>query len=41
MAVKSHLIYFWIDEERKIVQVTDVIYGRRDQSKALDDMPLW
>ena len=40
MVVKNHLVYFWIDEEKKIVQVTDVIYGASDQRKALENMPL-
>ncbi len=29
--VKNFLIYFWIDEPNSRVQVTGVIYGRRDQ----------
>ena len=29
--VKNFLIYFWIDETNDKVQVTGVIYGRRDQ----------
>ncbi len=29
--VKNFLIYFWIDESNSKVQVTGVIYGRRDQ----------
>ena len=29
--VKNFLIYFWIDEHNMRVQVTGVIYGRRDQ----------
>ena len=29
--VKNFLIYFWIDEHNMKVQVTGVIYGRRDQ----------
>ncbi|MFA9465192.1 MAG: type II toxin-antitoxin system RelE/ParE family toxin [Velocimicrobium sp.] len=34
-AVKNYLIYFWIDEENKKVQVTAVIYEKRDQIKQL------
>ena len=40
LIVKNFYIYFWIDEEAKKVQVTDVIYAKRDQAKALDEMPL-
>jgi len=31
MSVKNFLVYFWIDEASKRVQITAVIYGRRDQ----------
>lgn len=40
MTVKNFLVYYWIDEEKKAVTVTAVIYGRRDQLAALLDMPL-
>lgn len=40
MTVKNFLVYYWIDEERKTVTVTAVIYGLRDQLTALLDMPL-
>lgn len=40
LIVKNFYIYFWIDEEEKTVQVTDVIYAKRDQAKALDNMPI-
>ncbi len=39
MPVKNFLVYYLIDEEKKIVWVTMVIYGRRDQVTALLDMP--
>lgn len=38
MPVKNFLIYFWIDEEKSMVQVTSVIYGKRDQLKQLSQM---
>ena len=38
MPVKNFLVYYLIDEESKIVSVTAVIYGRRDQLAALADM---
>ena len=28
---KNYLVYFWVNEERKKVQITAVVYGRRDQ----------
>lgn len=40
MPVKNFLVYYLIDEERKAVWVTAVIYERRDQISALLDMPL-
>lgn len=40
MTVKNFLVYYLIDEEKKAVTVTAVIYGRRDQLVALLDMPL-
>ena len=35
MPVKSFLVYFWIDEAAKRVQITAVIYGKRDQMQQL------
>ncbi len=40
MPVKNFLVYYLVDEERKTVWVTAVIYGRRDQISALRDIPL-
>lgn len=39
MIVKNFLVYYYVDEESKMVWVTAVIYGRRDQIAALTDMP--
>ena len=36
--VKNYYISFWIDEEKKTVQVIGVIYVRRDQSRQLEQM---
>ena len=36
--VKNYYIYFWINEEKKRVQITSVIYVRRDQIKQLENM---
>ena len=38
MPVKNFLVYYLVDEEKKAVWVTAVIYGRRDQISALRDM---
>lgn len=35
MTVKNFLVYYLIHEEKKLVTVTAVIYGRRDQLAAL------
>lgn len=40
MPIKNFLIYFWIDEENSKVQVTAVIYGKRDQLKQLSKMDI-
>lgn len=40
MPVKNFLVYYLVDEEKKIVWVTAVIYGRRDQIAALLDMSM-
>ena len=36
--VKGFLIYYLVDEERKTVTVTAVVYGRRDQISALKEL---
>ena len=41
MVVKNYLIYFWIDKDAKIVQVTGVISGRRDQRHQLSNRDLY
>lgn len=38
LPVKNYLVYFWIDEDAKTVQITGVIYGRRDQRHQLFNM---
>ncbi len=38
MPVKNFLVYYLVDEEKKTVWITAVIYGRRDQIAALFDM---
>lgn len=40
MVVGNYLVYFWIDEAAKKVQVTGVVYGRRGQRKQLEKMTM-
>ncbi len=40
MPFKNFLVYYWIDEDKEVVWITAVIYGRRDQIAALVDMSL-
>ena len=40
MRVKNYYIYFWIDEEHRVVQITAVIYVMRDQFAQLEKMEL-
>lgn len=36
-AVRNFLIYFWVNEAEKTVQIIAVIYAKRDQANAGDD----
>ena len=38
-AVRNFLIYFWVNEAEKTVQVIAVIYARRDQTSVLWPLP--
>ena len=40
MTVGNYLVYFWIDEAARKVQVTCVVYARRDQREQLANMDL-
>lgn len=40
LPVKNFLVYFWIDEDNTKVQVTAVIYGKRDQLHQLSQMDM-
>ena len=40
MPVKNFLVYYLVDEKKKAVWITAVIYGRRNQIAALLDMAL-
>ena len=35
MTVKNYIVYYLIYEERKIVQIIDILYARRDQKTQL------
>lgn len=39
MPVENFLVYYCINESQRIVWVTIVVYGRRDQLQALRNMP--
>ena len=38
MTVKNYLVYFWVNEAEKKVQVTAIIYAGRDQRSQLEMM---
>ena len=38
MPFKNFIVYYLIDEDKKVVWITAVIYGRRDQIAALTSM---
>jgi len=40
LPVKIYLVYFWIDEENYKVQVTAVVYGKREQLWQLSQMDM-
>lgn len=40
MLVRNFFVYFWIDEEKDIVQVIGVVYVARNQAVQLDLMKL-
>ena len=40
MPVNNFLVYFWVDEENSKVQVTAIVYNRRDQLKHLSQMDI-
>ena len=39
MVVKNFNVYYFVDDEKKTVWVTAVIYGKRDQLNALKELP--
>ena len=38
LSVKNYLVYFWVNEDQKQVQITAVVFGRRDQRNVLQNM---
>lgn len=40
LPVKNFLIYFWIDEDNMRVQITALIYGKREQLRQLSQMDM-
>ena len=40
IVIKNFLIYYWVDDENNRVQVTTVIYSRRDQIRQLSNMDM-
>lgn len=40
LPVKNFLVYFWINEETKTVQITAIIYAKRDQIPQLSQMDM-
>lgn len=38
--IKNFLIYFWIDEENRKVQITAIIYKKRNQLQQLSKMDM-
>ena len=40
LPLKNFLVYFWIDENKMTVQITAVIYSKRDQLRQLSQMDM-
>jgi toxin ParE1/3/4 len=40
LPVKNFLVYFWIDEDKMTVQITAIIYEKRDQLHQLSQMDM-
>lgn len=38
MVVRGYIVYYWIEEGSKIVHVTGVVYGKRNQTEQLADI---
>ena len=40
MPVKNYLVYFWVNDEQKKVQITAIVYGRQNQRSVLQNMEM-
>lgn len=40
LPIKNYLVYFWVDEVAKKVQIIGIIYGRRDQRHQLSNLDM-
>ena len=40
MLVKNYYVYFWVDEDNVRVQITGIIYAKRDQARQLENMDM-
>ena len=38
LSIKNYLVYFWVNEDTKTVQVIGIIYGRKDQRHTLSNL---
>lgn len=41
LLVKNFLVYFWVDEEAKKIQVIGIVYARRDQRHQLSNLDMF
>lgn len=39
--VKNYLVYFWVDEKTKKVQIIGAVYGRKDQRHQLSNLDMF
>ena len=39
--VKNYLVYFWVDEETKKVQIIGAVYGRKNQRHRLSNLDMF
>lgn len=39
MSVENFLVYYWINDAKKAVWITAIVYARRDQLRALREIP--
>ena len=39
MPVNNFLVYFWINEKKRTVEIINVVYAKREQKNSLEKMP--